>query len=438
MFGDTFDSPRTQGILAAAAALLGNRGSLSEGLSRGLLSGMVGFNQGSRNQREAARDNLAQQMAQLQMRGIQNQQTDQDAIRGFWSNPQNFMTGERPLVGPPAEGESQTLPSMPLPTREVSQRMLQSGSPALAQLALQNLNKQADVQFAPAGSAIIRDGQVVGVVPTREGEGEAERIVRTLQTLSPGDPRAPELRARLRVLQTPPQPGIVSLGAPQAVTFQDGTQGFVQPPNRPGAQPSVLRDPTTGSPLRPPPKSGEGRLSGTEIKMQQEAMDAIGTATGTQQTLQRIVGQIDSGQLSLGFTDNLVNRGRNFTGRSNEASRNLASFQATLEKLRNDSLRLNAGVQTDGDAQRAWNELLENINDPKVVRQRLGEIADINRRAVQLRLAQVEELRRNRGITEPLDISKITAPVEPGPSVGGSPLFSQDAIDAELRRRGNR
>ena len=84
-------------------------------------------------------------------------------------------------------------------------------------------------------------------------------------------------------------------------------------------------------------------------------------------------------------------------GMSDENSRNMASFKSSLEKLRNDSLRLNTGVQTDGDAQRAWNELFENINDGGVVTQRLAEIKRLNARAVQLRKLNVDNVRANYG-----------------------------------------
>ena len=113
----------------------------------------------------------------------------------------------------------------------------------------------------------------------------------------------------------------------------------------------------------------------------------------------------DSGKLNLGLISNLTGKARNYVGMSDESSRNLSSFRSTLEKLRNDSLRLNTGVQTDGDAQRAWNELLENINDPELVKQRLGEIAEINARGAELQKLQVESIRSNYD-SEPFDFSK--------------------------------
>lgn len=147
-----------------------------------------------------------------------------------------------------------------------------------------------------------------------------------------------------------------------------------------------------------PPKP----LPAAALKMQQEGLDAIGTAKSINSDLDAIDTQITNGKLDFGPASNLYNKARNATGTSTEASRNFASFQANMEKLRNDSLRLNKGVQTDGDAQRAWNELFSNINDTKVVQQRLGEIKRLNERAVQLRKLDIDAVRQNYG-HEPLD-----------------------------------
>lgn len=144
------------------------------------------------------------------------------------------------------------------------------------------------------------------------------------------------------------------------------------------------------------------------LKMQQAELDALSTASGIDGQLGRIQGQLDTGKLSFGPVSNLLNQARNASGMSTEESRNQASFRSTLEKLRNDSLRLNAGVQTDGDAQRAWNELFTNLNDTDLVKQRLGEIRGINTRAAQIRKLNVDGIRANYG-RDPLDTAQYEA-----------------------------
>jgi uncharacterized protein YnzC (UPF0291/DUF896 family) len=131
--------------------------------------------------------------------------------------------------------------------------------------------------------------------------------------------------------------------------------------------------------------------------MQQEELDTIGMVGGINADLKAIEGQIDSGKLQLGMVDNMLSRGKNAMGLSDENSRNFASFKSTMEKQRNDSLRLNKGVQTEGDATRAWNELFENINDKAVVKQRLQEIQRINERAANVRKMNVDVIRQNYG-----------------------------------------
>lgn len=145
----------------------------------------------------------------------------------------------------------------------------------------------------------------------------------------------------------------------------------------------------------------------TALKLQQEELDAIATASATQADLAAIENQVKAGKLDFGLTSNLVNRGKNMLGMSDEKSQNFASFRASMEKLRNDSLRLNKGVQTEGDSQRAWNELFENINDRNVVMQRLNEIRRINARAAKFRKMNIDVLRSNYG-NPPLDVSGYT------------------------------
>lgn len=75
------------------------------------------------------------------------------------------------------------------------------------------------------------------------------------------------------------------------------------------------------------------------------------------------------------------------------------SFRSTLEKMRNDSLRLNKGVQTEGDAQRAWNEIFSALgsNDMGTVSNRLSEIEKINARAAAEAQRRVDIRRQRNG-----------------------------------------
>lgn len=184
-------------------------------------------------------------------------------------------------------------------------------------------------------------------------------------------------------------------------------------------------------------KTAPKPLPSAALKMQQEGLDAIGTASGINADLDAISKQITDKKLEFGPISNVTNTLRNKAGLSNEASRNFSSFQSNLEKLRNDSLRLNKGVQTDGDAQRAWNELFQNINDTDLVKQRLGEIKRLNERAVQLRKLDIDNVRANYG-QEPMDVGayeKQPPSLNGGNKVGTIPPAAAAALKANPQRR---
>jgi hypothetical protein len=150
------------------------------------------------------------------------------------------------------------------------------------------------------------------------------------------------------------------------------------------------------------PRPGQGQMPAPALKMQQEELDIIGSAASMNADIAALTKQIDEGKLKLGLLRNLESEGRQFIGANDEASRRYGSLKATLEKLRNESLRLNKGVQTEGDAVRVWNEILARITDEQFVKQRLAEVAAINQRAIGLRKMNVDAIRRNYGL-DPMD-----------------------------------
>lgn len=170
---------------------------------------------------------------------------------------------------------------------------------------------------------------------------------------------------------------------------------------------AVIKDARTGRTIGEAPASKQGnaaKLPTSALKLQQEELEAIGLASSINADLSGIEQQITEGKLNPSLVGNAIASARNTVGMSTPESRNVASFKATLEKMRNDSLRLNKGVQTEGDAQRAWNELIANINDKGVVQQRLAEIKKINERAANLRRMNVDAIRGNYGL-DPMDVS---------------------------------
>lgn len=158
-----------------------------------------------------------------------------------------------------------------------------------------------------------------------------------------------------------------------------------------GLQPGVYQTDQTG---RITPVSGQGgdRLSaGQQKQVETYYQDVQGLETINSE-LGRFDRMISSGQLNLNPVSNTLGGVRNALNMSDNNSRNLAEFRSTLERVRNDSLRLNNGVQTEGDAQRAWNELLDNLNDEEVVRRQLRRVQDINNRALRFRQQRIATL----------------------------------------------
>lgn len=195
-------------------------------------------------------------------------------------------------------------------------------------------------------------------------------------------------------------------------------------------------------------EAGGKPMPATIVQAQDELLDKINISQGIAAKMDKFTAQIDGGTLDLNLMANLQNKARNNLSMSTEESRNLASFEASLEELRNDSLQLNTGVQTDGDAQRAWSELVANINDPAVVRQRLQEIKAINERGTVLQEQRLNVMRSEYGrgalpspsgaqgtgnpaITQP-DYSKIDPLLKNSPAGGAAFNTLEEAEAANL------
>jgi hypothetical protein len=191
-------------------------------------------------------------------------------------------------------------------------------------------------------------------------------------------------------------------------------QGYaIAPGSTPGA-PKVVR--AEGLPADP--------AAAPKPQVQKAEDEDIAAVQGVQSInaqLDGIDGMIAGGKLDLGFFNNLGARAQNFAGASTENSTNYATMMSTLEKMRNDSLRLNSGVQTEGDAVRAWNELVANVNDPKVVRAQIARIKVLNERAAAQRV-QLINIRRQRNNMESFDPASVALPgSEPAaPAAGGN------------------
>lgn len=88
-------------------------------------------------------------------------------------------------------------------------------------------------------------------------------------------------------------------------------------------------------------------------KIVDEASQAISTANGADSIIQTALDDLK--KVDLGAANNLFSRVKNMAGASDPASRAYVGIKQGFEKLRNNYLLLAKGVQTEGDATRAWN-----------------------------------------------------------------------------------
>lgn len=105
----------------------------------------------------------------------------------------------------------------------------------------------------------------------------------------------------------------------------------------------------TGADGKPLAKISESSLKNVAKTI--DDYDFINTTAGQAAD---ILGDIKSGKLDLGLMKNLINSGQNMAGMSDEKSRAYAKYTRFVQDLVNSNLRLNNGVQTEGDA---WREL---------------------------------------------------------------------------------
>lgn len=211
-----------------------------------------------------------------------------------------------------------------------------------------------------------------------------------------------------------------------------------------GVTTQIVQDPVTGQNIEVPVYSRKP-LPPAALKMQIEATENLAAAKSAQDLSNDIINKVSTGNLKIGAAQNILNRGRNMLGASTPESVAFADLQTSLEKLRNDTLRLNKGVQTDGDAQRAMNEVLQSVNDPEVLKSAMARLAAINERAAALQQENVNQIRQNFGVA-PMDFEAINAlptaygqgivPQQPTMQVpaGATPPLVPQQNDIELLR----
>lgn len=219
--------------------------------------------------------------------------------------------------------------------------------------------------------------------------------------------------------------------------YEPGTAGAIAAAQEAAKAPYAIETvqgpngPVTGTRAQIAAQLGQGGLiqgrSDSSINaanaLTESDLDAIRTYKSNNSLYTKNLDKLATGKLNLNIATNAINTGLNTIGISTPESANYASFVADMNKIRNQTLLLQKGTQTEGDAQRALDELFSNFNSEKVVSQRLSELKALNDQAIAERQKRIQS--RQVGGTIP-------APVA-APATGG---YTLQQIQAERARRG--
>jgi hypothetical protein len=145
------------------------------------------------------------------------------------------------------------------------------------------------------------------------------------------------------------------------------------------------------------------RLNPSLQKEEDNDFGMIDGAKGAANDIQPVIENLKTGTLQLGALRNAYNASRNFFGSSTPESQAFAELERGITRITNESLRLNKGVQTEGDAQRAAKEVIAAFgkNDTALMTKALEDLQRINLRAAENKARMIDRRRTSQGV-EPI------------------------------------
>lgn len=190
-FGDNFEDPRTQGILQAAAAMLGSRGqNFGQSLGAGLQAGLGGYGDAQKIQsamlmrkaedeqrRRLQESQIEKNESQIQQRemALQIQQANQKFLSQF--TPQDNQQQAAPQMQQPS-GVQNTDSTYSVPINGQAQPQMQQSPPQRSQLRIEDLSPEQVMQL---NSATGKDYTPLWLA-TKNGAVSKEGEVRTSLT----------------------------------------------------------------------------------------------------------------------------------------------------------------------------------------------------------------------------------------------------------------
>jgi hypothetical protein len=154
-------------------------------------------------------------------------------------------------------------------------------------------------------------------------------------------------------------------------------------------------------------------LPATLIKSEDEDFTALSNLGGVETDIDFFIDAVREGNLEVGYGEdiqaafgNLGIMRQYMDAESKEKLANYNAFERWKQTYVNESLRLNKGPQTEGDAQRAMKEL-EAAKTPEDVLRVLQDLKKTNAREVKFRKEQINR-RRSTADVDPYDFSNLS------------------------------
>ena len=233
------DDPQSAGLLSLGLRLMSTPGNFGSALGSAGLGAMGDMQQARQMQQRNKQAEQQALMQKLQMEQILEQarrQKEADALRAAAEQRRgSYLDSINPSAGP----------SMPM-------------NPAAAMSA--GLNASEIEQLSPASAKPIIVGDTVldprTFKPLYQAPQKAEKLPEALRALAAvygeGSPEYQQAARQYASKLTTHQPGVsVSYGAPVPFQLPDGSTGYAQPGNKPGAMPQTMTGPD-GKPLIKP------------------------------------------------------------------------------------------------------------------------------------------------------------------------------------------
>lgn len=229
---------------------------------------------------------------------------------------------------------------------------------------------------APDGTVSVQKSEIYDDIISREKSNKSPFQVvggSLLDISNPNDPKVVYERKGTN------KTSLLNDGKFVATTSPDGTTTYEKSP----LYDTIVNEEKT----KKAEKKAENKLSGTLQKAETDDIFALETSKNINKDVDKFDQLITDGKLEFGVIDTAGDFVKGLIGNQGEEEINSSKFKSFISKLRNDSLRLNKGVQTEGDAQRVMDELFNafDSNDSKVIQEKLREIKRINELAVSLR-----------------------------------------------------